>query len=378
MNGGRILVVDDSASIRAAIRETLAEDYAVLDVPSGEVALERVYAFRPDMILLDVMMGGMDGYTVCRKLRADGALGFVKILMVSSRATLEERLTGYEAGADDYLGKPFKPEELMAKVRVFMRLKTVEDELFAINEKLNEQVRVRTEQLVHSEKMAAIGRYAAGIVHNLNNPLQAIMGNAELLAMQHPDNKRIMNMRKAAAQMKRIIGAILSAGSLRDGAELAPVDLNEVIHLQLEFFRSNRFFKHEVLTRVDLSPLPPLWGQESHFSQILGNLIKNAIEAMHASDKRELTIQSRCESDTILIRLSDTGHGITEAVMKRIFNPFFTTKPLTAADDRPTGTGLGLASAREMVEAYGGGIDVVSEPGRGSAFTIRLPLSGKP
>jgi C4-dicarboxylate-specific signal transduction histidine kinase len=142
----------------------------------------------------------------------------------------------------------------------------------------------------------------------------------------------------------------------------------------VEFFKANRFFKHEVETRLDLAPLPAYPGISIHFSQCMGNLIKNAIEAMYDEPPRVLSIQTAQTDKAVLIRVGDTGHGISEDRMEKIFDAFFTTKPLTADDDRPTGTGLGLAYTREMIESYGGVIQVAPAADRGTVFTIRLPL----
>ncbi len=374
-HGNKILIVDDALSIVAVIRDILEPDYTVKTAYSGEDALETLEEFSPDMILLDVFMPGIDGYEVCRRVRSDGDFGFVKIIMVSSGISVRERLRGYEAGADDYIAKPFNREELLAKVRVFMRLKSVEDQLQELNNTLNEQVRVRTEQLIDAKKMAAIGRYAAGIVHNLNNPLQVIMGYAQLLAMRHPDNRQIMTLRKAAGQMKKIIGTILSTSHKESKREYMPVNLNEILKDQIELLRANSFFRYYVQTEMKLKPLPTYSGIYAHFSQSIGNLIKNAAEAMYKTEEKVLSISTSLEDDVIIIKIADTGHGIPKERIEKIFDPFFTTKPLTATDDHPTGTGLGLASSKEMIESYDGEILVDSEVGKGTTFTVRLPVS---
>ncbi len=370
----RILVVDDSKSVRTAIQEILEADYIVETASSGEEAIGKVDEFGPDLILLDVMMDGMDGYAVCKHLKDGPGPEFIKILMVSSQADLKERLLGYEAGADDYIGKPFNEEELRSKVRVFLRLKRAEDQLQTLNEQLNEQVRLRTQQLIDSEKMAAIGRHAAGIVHNLNNPLQAIMGIAELMVGKHPDNRHVLNLRLAAAQMKKIIGSVLTAGSRETLTEETAIDLNEVIRAQLDLLRATPFFNQQVRIDLDLGPLPPVKGIHAHFSQTLSNILKNAVESMHGSEEKQLAVSTLKEDLRISIRISDTGHGIAREKIDRIFNPFYTTKPLTAGDGRPTGTGLGLAYCKEMIESYGGEIRVTSEVGKGSTFTLHLPF----
>lgn len=371
----KILVVDDSASVVQYMRDILQNGYYVKTASSGEDALTILSTYSPDIILLDVSMGGINGYEVCRTIREKGKHGFVKIIMVSSGTSLNERLKGYESGADDYIGKPFKEEELLAKVRVFIRLKTVEDQLKDLNDKLNDQIKLRTKQLIDAEKMAAIGRYAAGIVHNLNNPLQVIMGTSQLLSMKNPNDKNIMRQRKAAAEMKKIIASILKTGVMESKTESVKIDLNDVLNSQIELLRSDRFFKHHIHVERDLNPLPPYLGIYAHFSQSFSNLMKNAGDAMYDRDNCVLKISSGVEDNHIVIRISDSGHGISKEAMGRIFDPFFTTKPLTANDDRPTGTGLGLASCKEMIESYGGEITVDSVIDEGAVFTVKLPLT---
>ncbi len=370
----KILVVDDSTSIVQYMRDILKNEYHVTTASSGEEALDVLLNYSPDVILLDVSMGGVNGYEVCRTIREKGVHGFVKIIMVSSGTSLKERLKGYESGADDYIGKPFKEEELLAKVRVFIRLKTVEDQLRDLNDKLNDQIKLRTSQLVDAEKMAAIGRYAAGIVHNLNNPLQVIMGTSQLLSMKNPSDKNIMRQRKAAAEMKKIIASILQTGAMESRTENVEIDLNEVLKSQIELLRSDHFFKHHIQMELDLQPLPPYLGIYAHFSQSFSNLMKNAGDAMYNRSNRILKISSAVESGDIVVRISDTGEGVSEESMKKIFDPFFTTKPLTANDDRPTGTGLGLASCKEMIESYGGELSADSVIDQGTTFTVKLPL----
>lgn len=131
---------------------------------------------------------------------------------------------------------------LYLKIQVFLRLKSVEDQLLDLNNTLNEQVRVHTEQLIDAEKMANIGRYAAGIAHNLNNLLNVIIGYAELFAMQHPEDRTIMSLNKAAEQMKETIATILNTGHMQSKEKKIDIDLNQVITDQVELLKSNSFF----------------------------------------------------------------------------------------------------------------------------------------
>lgn len=369
-----ILVVDDSKSVVQLIKYAL-QDYNVRTATSGEDALTTVEDYTPDLVLLDVKMPGMDGYKVCREIKSNKRLPYVKVIMVSGETDLRDRLMGYESGADDYITKPIELKELMAKVKVFLRIKTLEDQLHEMNDNLNDQIRMRTDQLIESEKMAAIGKHAAGIVHNMNNPLQALMAHAEMLTMDYPDNKHIKSLLKAAESMKLMIKTILTNASLVNRSHPVEIDFNKLLADQVELLKADQFFKHEVGKKLNLKSLPVYKGTYSHFTQSLGNLIKNAVEAMHDSKERVLEISTSSYDEMIYIAISDTGHGIALEYIDRIFDPFYTTKPLLSLKGRPTGTGLGLASTKEMIESYKGKILVESEVGKGSVFKVCLPIN---
>ena len=371
---GKILIVEDAPSVARFTQTILQGEYETRIAASGEDALTTLQSYQPDIILLDNILPGMSGLDVCQEVRSGKNHIGVKIIMVSSRAEIDERIEGYNAGVDDYLGKPYKKEELQAKVRVFLRLKLVEDELRSINIRLNEQVKIRTDQLVNAAKMAAIGKSTAGIVHNLNNPLQAILGYSQLLELKFPDNPHIEKLKTSATLMKEMIATILMNSREENTIKVNDIDLNELLKNQIEMMRTNRFFKHQVQTKLDLQPIPLFKGVYAHFSQSLGNLIKNAVEAMYHTKNKTLTIQTAVKKGQIRITISDTGCGMAPETIPKIFDPFFTTKPLSSADDEPTGTGIGLASSKEMIEAYGGTIAVESQLGAGSRFLISLPL----
>lgn len=370
----KILIVDDSRSVRIALHRILSSHYDLKQADCGEEALNILPAFNPDLVLLDVEMPGMTGYEVCRRIRAGNSPDSIKIIMVSTRVKLDDRLKGYEAGADDYLGKPFSAEELLAKAKVFLGLKAFEDNLAQHNNRLQDQMKLRTAQLMDAEKMAALGRLTAGIVHNLNSPLQVIMSNAELLKFKYPHELQIAYFSKAANEMKRIISTLLTTSRLENDANVMYIDLNDVITNQIELLKANRFYAQKINTELELEPLPLYKGVYTDFSQSIGNLIKNAVEAMYESDARWLYIASKLEDKAIVIQISDTGPGIAPEDMARIFDPFFTSKPLNAVGDKPCGTGLGLPSSKEMIESYGGRITVDSKPGNGSTFKVILPL----
>ena len=369
----KILIVEDSKSLASLMRDSLSELYDVKEAHSGKEALTILEYFLPDLILMDIVMPEMDGFTLCRKVRDDQRFSGLKIIMVSGKRTLENRLKGYEAGADDFLVKPVEIEELGAKVKIFLKIKNLEDSLNSLNHNLNEQVKIRSNQLWEAGKMAALGKYTAGIVHNLNNPLQSIMGYAYLISQEYPENKLVLSLMTAAETMKDMIATILHNTANETNSLAVLIDFNRLLSDQMNLFKANSFFKHQVSKKLTLKPLPEYSGIYSHFSQSLGNLIKNAIDAMHDSEEPKLEISTSHDSEMIYITVSDTGDGIAPEDLERIFDPFYTTKPLVSSRGKPTGTGLGLASSKEMIESYGGTITVESEKGKGSIFKISLP-----
>ncbi len=371
----KILIVDDSKSLARFMRESLAGLYDVREAHSGNEALTVLESFIPDLILLDIIMPGMDGFTLCKKIREDRRFSGLKIIMASGEKTLEDRLAGYEAGADDFLVKPVEIEELRAKVKVFLKIKNLEDNLNRLNNDLNEQVRIRSNQLLEAEKMAAIGKHAAGIVHNLNNPLQSFMGYTFLLSEKYPEDEMVKSLIKSAEIMKDMVVTILDNTVNENNRSAVEIDFNKLLTDQVDLFKADPFFKHQVSKKLIFTPLPSYSGVYSHFSQSLGNLIKNAVEAMHDSEDRRLEISTSYDSEMIYITVSDTGHGIDREDIKKIFDPFYTTKPLVSSTGKPAGTGLGLASSKEMIESYGGSIIVESEKGKGTLLKVSLPYT---
>jgi signal transduction histidine kinase len=242
-----------------------------------------------------------------------------------------------------------------------------------LNDSLEEQVRVRTEQLVAAQKLAFLGQHAAELVHNLNNPLTCVRGYTELLKSELPDHEAVTELYHATARLEHIIRSILLPARRSASNEEAEIDLNEVIESVLKFQSTDHFFKHKVETTTSLGALPKIHGVWSHFDQILGNVVKNAVDALHDVSHRELHISSTAVGNLIVLRVSDTGPGIKPEHMGKLFDPFFTTKPLVSAGKGPTGTGLGLPSVKKMVESYAGSIEISSELGRGTHVEIRLP-----
>jgi signal transduction histidine kinase len=394
----RILVVDDETNNLKAIKRLIHRDYILEFAQNGDEALKLIPDFNPDLILLDVMMPGIDGYEVCRRLKSDSKTSGAMILLVSARSALEDRLRGYEVGADDYIIKAYEPEELRAKVRILLRLKNAQDELRTVNRDLEKLVEVKTRELVKKERQAIVGQMVQGIVHNLRGPVTVVHVRAEIacetarklleISKDDPDNFRKLaekvihnldSLLEAVDRTDLLIDSLLAKGRQEAAGERQRLNLNDIIAQEIKFLDADMDLKHRVKKYLDLDPsIPDLYGTYSDFSQVTYNLIKNASEAMKNSQKKELRISTRHDNENIYIIFQDTGSGISPDDLGRIFDPFFTTKPGKEPDNagEPTGTGLGLYTCSQLMKYYGGEISVQSKLGAGTTFTIAIPNKG--
>ena len=233
-------------------------------------------------------------------------------------------------------------------------------------------------ELLRESKLAEFGAMAAGIAHNLNGPLTSILGSCELMAMTQgktPDTERI---RTQATVMKDIIEILVRKCRQEQNPEPQEICIVDLIETEWKFLQANLFFKHDVEKRLELDQTAPkIWAVYADLSQVVGNLLRNAIDALYGREEKRLSVRTRHSERFLFIDIEDTGIGIKQEDMPKLFKPFFTTKPLVGrgAPGQPTGTGLGLSMSRSILARYGAEIFVESEWQKGSTFTIRFPFS---
>ena len=397
----RILVVDDEEKYLHAIKRIFLDmpDVELRCVNNGLDALRLASEFAPDVILLDVMMPDMDGYEVCRRVKANAATAGIMVLFLSGKARLDDRLKGYEVLADDYIAKPFETEELIAKVRILLRLKKAQDELRQMNQTLEKIVAQRTRQLVLQERQAMAGRMVHGIVHNFRNPLMAAHGFASLVehkmkrlladSIPWPPEQRqaaeevdddIKMVLASLLRIEEMVDSLLQKGRMEATDKHQRLHLNELIAAEVKFLEADPAIKHEVSKEFHFDPqLPEFFGNYAEFSQLCGNMVKNAVDAMQHAPIKKITISTRHDAENIYLDFKDTGHGIAPEVIDQIFEPFFSTKALKGdeKEGEATGTGLGLYACRQMMQAYNGVITVSSELQAGATFTVTLPYTAE-
>lgn len=431
-----ILVVDDDPNNLAVVRDCLAEfDYTILVAEDGETAIQRADYARPDLILLDIMMPGLDGYETCRRLKAQKTTRAVPVIFMTALAETGHKVQGLEVGAVDYITKPFQQEELLARISVHLQIQDLSRKLQEANETLEKRVEERTvdlaianseleeeiaerqsaqeqlqeqavtlekmvselqitqealikssRELRQSQKMEAVGTLAAGIAHDFNNILTGILGYTEISINKLPEDSN------AKEGMERVYESGLRAADLvkqiltycRQGEqEMKHIYVAPVVKEVLSLLRAS--LPATIRIRQELSyPLSNLMvhADPTQLYQVLMNLGTNALHAMRekggvlsvemaALDLDDMFVKQNPDLKTgpyLRLTVSDTGYGMKPEVMERVFDPYFTTKNIGE------GTGLGLSVVSGIIKKHGGALTVYSEPDKGTAFHIYLPL----
>ena len=372
----KILIVDDVPDNRRLLAHLVkGQGYEASVAFSGRQALELAAAERPDVILLDVMMPGMDGIEVCRRLKADEDLRNIPVILVTAKDADEDVVRGLDAGADDYVAKPFNRKVLAARLRSAIRLKQSCDAVIRTNEQLRE-----------AQKLEAVGLLAGGIAHEFNNLLQVIGGYTtcamEGLSPQEQRYEDLQQVRTATDRATALTRQLLGF-SRRRILQPDNVDPNQLVGdlaRMLQTLVGDRI-SVEVALREDIGTV---YADPGELQQALLNLCLNARDAMPSGGTLLLSTERVILSEAlweprfeiepgryVVFGVADTGQGISAAVRQHIFEPFFTTKEVGK------GTGLGLAMVYGMVQQHKGAIHVYSEPGKGTTFKVYLPSGGK-
>lgn len=373
----RIVVCDDSATIRQVIGALLRPKHQVIELDSGEAALAEAERHPPDLIISDIEMGGIDGYQLCAELKRRPGLTRVPVVLLTSRVDEESKVAGLEAGADEYLFKPVRPRELLARVASLLRLRAATQELERRSQQLqdsNQQLQQAQSSLVAAEKMAAIGTLVAGVAHELNNPLAYVRAGLNFITNEvkelsnlPPDTREDL-LSAAGDSLEGVVRIGEIVKGLEATARVSPeqpedVTLDAEVHaawLQV----NNR--AHAQLSFPDGEPFQFHTGR-SRLGQVLRAVLANAAEATRGKGKGHIQISGRHEGMMNRISVHDDGVGIAPEHLSRVFDPFFTTKP------PGQGTGLGLSVAQGLVRSLGGTITIVSKPGEGATVQISLP-----
>lgn len=399
-NKSLILIVDDAKENIDILFQALVEDYELGVAVDGESALEYVSSEAPDLILLDIMMPGMDGYEVCKRLKSNAVTKDIPIIFLTAMNEIENKTAGFEAGAVDYITKPFEIMEVKARVKTHLDLKSALKTIQSYNKRLEKMVEQRTKELISTERRAAFSLLIQGIVHNLKNPLTSIIAGSNLIEFSSaqleelskalPDNfsedvlKEASEIKKIAEhienggqRLNEMINSMMAKSSSDKSEKIEIFDLNKLLKQEIAFLDADRVFKNEISKMIDLDEAALMvQAVPSEIAQVFQNLLRNAIHALWTRKNKSISIQSGQTGDLAWFSIQDNGPGIPENLQSDIFDPFFTTKPRAEEGDpdEPKGTGLGLHTCLEVIKSYDGKIDLKSAHDNGTKFKVSIPL----
>jgi signal transduction histidine kinase len=241
-------------------------------------------------------------------------------------------------------------------------------------DQLQKQCEEQLAKYAEVEPLIQTGKLLAGVLHDLNNPLTYIMGQAELLQMIHPEVENVGAIKDQAVRMRKIISSVTKRLKDSQSRQVEPLQLNTVLQEEVFFLESHPYFRGEIEKEWHLDQeLPPFRGVAAEFSQIFGNLLRNAAEAMKGQSVKKVTIMTCHDDSQIQVSIRDTGPGVRPQLKERIFEPFFSTKRPESGMLGSMGMGIGLYHCRELVARYRGYIELDCGPGRGAAFVVHLP-----
>ncbi len=362
-----IMIVDDTPANLKLLDGMLRErGYRVMAFPRGDLALKAAAKQPPDLILLDIMMPRMNGYEVCRALKADDALKDIPVIFMSALGETEDKITAFSAGGVDYVTKPLRFEEVYARVKTHLELQARTRELESAYKQLCKLEAMR-DNLVHM------------IVHDMRSPLMAISGflelaQVELEEMDVPSEPLAGHLKSALGSTRMLIemvSTILDVSKIESGnmvLERTPVDLGRLAH---EVLREMKSLIGERKVECSLPEGPPTVLCDHHLiRRVMRNIIDNAVKC---TDEKggEIGISIAAEEDHARVVISDNGPGIDDKERDQIFAKF---KQLQTRKRGGHTTGLGLTFCKMAVEAHGGRIGVDGKPGEGSRFWFELPV----
>lgn len=365
-SGPKILIVDDTpANIDVLDLFLEKEGYKISIAQSGESALDLADRISPDLILLDVMMPGIDGFETCRRLKSNDKTSDIPIIFITARNESADIIKGFSMGGVDYITKPFSQEEVCARVHLHLKLKTLMAALETKNQKLAD---------LNDLKNKFLGMAS----HDLRNPISTIQGFSKIL-LDHgetlaEDAKKefLQSIHKVSNDMLTLLDDLLNISTIESGKLELQVKRGSFGQLVKERVRMYQVMaeRKNLATHLDIEEMAEFSFDPNRISQVIDNLLSNAIK--FSPPGKEIYIWLGQRNGQAKFSVRDQGPGISPEDQDKLFKHFQKLKARPTADE--PSHGLGLAIAKIMVEAHKGKITVESQPGSGATFSFFIPL----
>lgn len=424
----RILVVDDSKMILQMAVDVMKVNGIEADIQTetqGKNVVKRLHEEQFDLLILDIIMPEISGMDVLRQIQEEGMLDDIFVMMFTSLSDKRAMRECFRLGAFDYINKPIEPDEFIARIQNALKQQALRSELSSNvrrmrrqNEKLvelNNKLQDTQSQLMQQEQMAGIGHLAAGVAHEINNPLGYVISNVEILksyldtfvvhmemasklkmhvdpssaeatdllqqleSLEQENDMEFMkddiqelfsDTNNGLERVSKIVEGLRVFSRIDQLDELEEYDVNAGVETTLTLTKSESKYIADIYT--DLKPVPAVQAMGSQINQVILNVLMNSLQAVkdyHGDSRGEINVRTFEKEGMVFLEIEDNGIGMSEQVKLDIFKPFYTSRPIGA------GTGLGLSIARDIVmNKHGGVIEVESEPNEGTVIRIGLPI----
>jgi signal transduction histidine kinase len=343
----RILVAEDEDDLRGFIVGLLSKTYTVDAARNGSEALELMKKQRPDLVLTDVMMPEVSGLDLARMLKQDPSLSNIPVILLTARGENEAAIEGFDAGADDFVSKPFHANVLQARIRAHLKMRSL------------------SLQLADQARLASAGTLAAGLAHEVKNPLNAALNAVKVLEQggsSRVSNEKLMGVViDSLGRIDGVVSALSAHARPADGDDMVPCNVRTAVESTLNLLEHK--LKHGVAVHQAYETAGEVFAPARAFNQVILNLLDNSIRA----EPTNIWIELRQTDKLISVSVADDGPGVPADVVHRIFDPFFTTRI------EGEGTGLGLHLSRRIAQDCGGELRYEPRPGGGARFVVEIP-----
>ncbi|MGM0443011.1 MAG: sensor histidine kinase [Fibrobacterota bacterium] len=396
-----ILVADDDMTVTMMLKSVIEDwGYTVKTADNGRAALEMIENVAVCVALIDWDMPGISGIDICRRMMDSPGTTPVYRILLTAKGGSNNIAFGLDAGAHDYITKPFEPMNLKARISVGIRFYELEESLMEKNRSLQEYgtqmeslANERAEQLVHADRLSTLGMLTAGIAHEVNNPATFISGNISILSDFMPALDRALTyyadhsgqgdsrihfirselpvlIREMRSGVKRISSIVdgLRIYARKESMQEAPFNAGEMIDEVLLILKGRL---KRVSLKTDIEKKLIVYGDRQRLEQVLINMIVNALDELEKKTDPRILLTARDMGGSVVFTVEDNGPGVAETDDSKLFSPFFTTK------EPGKGTGLGLSISQGIVQEHKGTIEIDRSHLGGASFVIRLPRKPK-